>query len=229
MLEAERNALAVEAYHNSLNIVERELQIYLNDLSMVGTQAALLAGFSIGFMGEAVGVSQDANVAFEAVFTGMVALTFGLMMYVVGCALVLYSLAPSLALRGSSGSSMRAAVEKIKRDLTSTKRAFGFGSTAFFAVIIMKAWDEAHLATAIISTLVLLICFGMLVRSIRAMNASYAMHLPGSGGGSDSSSKGAGYLKGIEFLRRAEVVSPSGAQIDLPFASPKGAASSGTL
>ena len=46
MLEAERQAMKWEAYHSSLNIIEREMTLVLDILATAGNQAALMAGFT---------------------------------------------------------------------------------------------------------------------------------------------------------------------------------------
>ena len=45
MLAAEANAIAHEAMHGSLSILEREMNVVLMYMSNVGTQASLFAGF----------------------------------------------------------------------------------------------------------------------------------------------------------------------------------------
>ena len=45
MLAAEANAIADEAFASSLSLLEREMQVVLQHLNNLGTQAALIAGF----------------------------------------------------------------------------------------------------------------------------------------------------------------------------------------
>ena len=88
MLEAERAALATEAYHNSLSILEREMGVLLQYLTNIGTQAALLGGFVFGSLAtEVVKAGEDGQVAawFEGLFLGASAFSFGMMMYTVRC------------------------------------------------------------------------------------------------------------------------------------------------
>ena len=138
MLEAERAALATEAYHNSLSILEREMGVLLQYLTNIGTQAALLGGFVFGSLAtEVVKAGEDGQVAawFEGLFLGASAFSFGMMMYTVLISTLSASLGPTMALKGKDGSAMpveisirrieiggRSLILSISRDLTERKR-----------------------------------------------------------------------------------------------------------
>ena len=208
MIEAEFNALKAEGYHSSLLIIERLLQMHLNDISMVGTQAALLAGFAISFLGQDVAKgTMEASVSLDMTFIGLVATTFGLMMFVVITSTLLYSMAPNLALRGTSGGAMRISVSKLESDLRFIKKMFAAGCTTFGAMVLFIVWNDAHwqsaaLATACLSTCCLTtICYvGRLYQRYKPPEAK-----PVAGRGVQKD----GMLRGAEYLTALETVNPS--------------------
>ena len=235
MLAAERDALKSEAYHLSLNIVERELQTYahaplvcrphayhtcliaccrrLNDLSMVGTQAAMLAGFSVGLNGAKAWAIQDLPLAAECAFTGLAALAFGLMMCVVAWTTAIYTLAPDLALKGRSGGAMRSAVDKVTADIKGVKRVFAVGCTAFWAAMVIKAWDAQDRIPAGMGTVVLIACFVFLACKLRRTQASYLMETNRTlgvavrrGGGNAITRGGEGIVTGKQYMKLASAV-----------------------
>ena len=81
MLEAERQAMKWEAYHSSLNILEREMQLVTDYLANVGGQAALMAGFLFVCFTEEIVV--PSNPAVECIFMACVLLAMGAFLYTI--------------------------------------------------------------------------------------------------------------------------------------------------
>ena len=202
MLEAERAALATEAYHNSLSILEREMGVLLQYLTNIGTQAALLGGFVFGSLAtEVVKAGEDGQVAawFEGLFLGAFAFSFGMMMYTVLISTLSASLGPTMALKGKDGSAMRLAIQHMRRDKQLVMRAFFAGTFAFLAVIIMQVWLIVHdddLAQFIAVALVLVACILFTLWSIRKIFRQYTVE-------QSSGSPGQGVVTGAEFLNKA--------------------------
>ena len=97
---------ASRRYHSSLNILEREMLMISTYLDNLSTQAALIAGFIFATFSPISG----AALPLKGTYYASAALTFGLMIYILVCATLTTSLGPTLALKGSDGSSMRTAV-----------------------------------------------------------------------------------------------------------------------
>ena len=117
MLAAEANAIAHEAMHGSLSILEREMNVVLMYMSNVGTQASLFAGFVfVAFYEPLFNNNPDAHPVASVFGMVMATVSFSAMVYTVVCSTISSSLGPTLALKGSDTSSMRKAVEYMKLD-----------------------------------------------------------------------------------------------------------------
>ena len=108
MLQIEANAVTSEAFATSLSLLEREMDIVLQHLTNLGTEAALVAGFVFVIFTNEIKLD---NEAMAMMSMGSAVSCFGSMMYVVVCATISCSLGPMLGLKGSDPSAMRRAVE----------------------------------------------------------------------------------------------------------------------
>jgi hypothetical protein len=135
MIEAERTALQWEAFHSSLNILEREMGVILQYMTNVGTQAALLGGFAFSLI---AGVEQSP--VFEAFYLALAVLSFGLFMYTIICSTLSASLGPTKAYKGKEASAMRAAIESMKSDRRKITFAYNLGVLLFMLLVILQVY-----------------------------------------------------------------------------------------
>ncbi|KAJ8602999.1 hypothetical protein CTAYLR_001526 [Chrysophaeum taylorii] len=193
MLEAEREALRWEAFHSSLNVVERELNTLTNYLSNIGTQAALISGFVFATFAP-VGAQAP---GLKAVYYASASLTFGLMIYCLVTSTLVTSLGPTMALKGQDGSAMRVAVEYMKDERKRTFISFAAGAVCFEIVVIAQIWISiSDIPVAIACTLLLLACFAWLAHSAHRIFSRFSV--PES-----SPTTGQGVVTGKVFLRKA--------------------------
>lgn len=98
MLTLEANAIAEEAFRFSLRLLEREMQVILQHLNNLATEAALIAGFV--FVVHSGGVTVDSLHPLVAVLAMASATAcLGAMMYVVVSATIACSQGPESALK----------------------------------------------------------------------------------------------------------------------------------
>ena len=103
----------------------------------VGTQAALLGGFSFGLITK---LDEDTDQALEGAFLGMAAFSFGMFMYAIICSTLVMSLGPTKAFKGRESSAMRKAIEDMKVDRKKINVAFMLGVVAFQALVCLQIW-----------------------------------------------------------------------------------------
>lgn len=182
MLEAERQAMKWEAYHSSLNILEREMQLVIDYLSNVGNQAALMAGFLFVCLTEEIVVPEDSNPAVECLFMMTVLLAMSAFIYSIVASTLLSVLGarppprrppsarrrrpttsppragPTMGLKGKDGTSMRQAVEGMKHFRNNIMNAYYFGLLMFSVSAVWLVWFKLeHSYTAAVNTVIIII------------------------------------------------------------------------
>jgi len=141
---------------------------------------------------------EGSSPAVELTYMGLCTLCIGTMSYAFICATLTTSLAPAMALKGKDGSSMRRAVELMKRDRGSIMLAFSIGSCAFNAVMVAMIWIKLEwLGSQVMCTTIFVICSAWCFTSARRTVNQYTSD-------SDSSIPGARVVTGKEFLRKAD-------------------------
>jgi hypothetical protein len=139
MLEAERDALKWEAYHGSLNILEREMLVITNYMNNVGTAAALLIGFSLTALTEEMPTAEFSDFE-EGLLCLLAVISMGLMLYTVVLTTLVASLGPEHGLTGRDGTAMRSAVENMKKDRQRAQISLGLGLTFFMLTASVRLW-----------------------------------------------------------------------------------------
>jgi len=206
MLQAETDALKYEAFHSSLNILEREMNLLVSYLTNVGTQASLFAGFCYVCFTVEVEID-ELHPGVVALYTVTATTAFGCMMYAVICSTVSVSLGPLMALKGKEFSAFRTAVEHMKADKRNVLRAFAAGTIIFQVLVGMLLWFRLYSVhqfyNGALPTAILLAFFFATARSVRTMSANY--DAPNS-----SAISGQGVVSGNEFLTKAKVARVAG-------------------
>ena len=112
-----RLCVSRQAYHASLDIVEREMQVILNFLANISTVGALLAGFVWNTLSDEF-MPEHMSQGVEILFTCVLSSSFGAMLYSVITATVVQTLGPAMALKGKDGTAMRCARRRLLPDET---------------------------------------------------------------------------------------------------------------
>uniref|UniRef100_A0A7S4IW53 H(+)-exporting diphosphatase n=1 Tax=Prymnesium polylepis TaxID=72548 RepID=A0A7S4IW53_9EUKA len=204
MLEAERVALKWEAYHASLDIVEREMGVLLQFFTNVGTIGALLAGFIWNTLSNEFWPEHMSEAA-EICFTGCVCVAFGSMVFSVFSAIVTQTLGPTMALKGKDGTAMRKAVEHMKVERWRVLVGISIGMLGFAVAFLILLWHKVEFtASAILGTAVWAVMLVTLVVSVRSTAMNFAVP-------EASPMVGAGVVRGEEYLRKAGQTAPAAA------------------
>ena len=150
MLRAEQIALEQAAYQQLLQIREKELNYYVNNYNTFGTQAALLAGFTLSALTE---ISYEGTLDLGLPFhiSTAICLTAGLHCVLTTTFVTVWG--PGLALRGPKGSMVRA-VEGMVKEKDMIFWSFGICAGAFGMLGITCSWVVMADVPAAISTLV---------------------------------------------------------------------------
>jgi len=204
MIQYTTDALKYEAFHGSLSILEREMNVVLSYLENVGTQAALILGMAFVFFSDGSGLDHSTlHPAASIIIMGSVAVAFGLMTYAVVASTVCCSLGPTMALKGADFTAMRKAVELMKADRTRIVVAFGVGVVAFFVPVMALSWlhleENGQRGAGGVAVGVLSVCFLALAHGVYRMWRQYS-----TPAGPTLMPGGTGKVSGAEFLRKAE-------------------------
>ena len=209
MLAAEREAVMREAYHMSLDIVEREMNAVLTYLGNVGTQAALLAQLAWVFFAEEYQPA-DMSEAEEVTLLCAATISFGAMLCVVLLSATVTSLAPPMALKGKDGATMRLVVEQMKIDQRRCGLVFRLGLVAFAVAFLIMACSQGkfeHSSTKITVTAVWCGVVAALAYALRLTAAAYApARTAGWSVAAGMPMQGQGVVSGAEFVRKADAV-----------------------
>jgi len=214
MLKIEADAVANEAFAHSLGLLEREMDIVLNHLTNLGTEASLVAGFVFVIFTNEIKLD---NEALAMMSMGSATSCFGAMMYVVVCATFSCSLGPMLALKGNDPSAMRRAVEEMKSDRNTIVFAFIIGMATFEILGFVLLWNrlliylpERVYNAALCSTIMAVAAVSLIV-SVNRMIKKYHIDDNASAsltpGQTPPQVTGTEYLKRVNELRNAEAQS----------------------
>ena len=216
MLRVEADAIANEALHGSLAILEREMNVILAYLNNVGTQAALCAGFAFALFYE-VENPQNAFISIALMVSAVA--SFSAMIYTVVCSTISASLGPMMAFKGEDSSAMRRAVDSMKGDRRRIVNAFAFGIicieiTCFILIWVkLDVWvNRSEIFNAIVCSILFILGFAYMVTNIRMMQMNY--RLPDSVTNAPDAQGGKKKLKGSDYIKRAdELQSAPGMQV----------------
>ena len=144
MLRAEQAALEQHGKAELLRILDREFEYYKQAYDSVGTQAALMAGFTVTVI-VTLETSQLSDTLPDWIksmyhlcgFTALMAL-----IYTVMAVTTIVVWGPGLALRGSDPNSMHRAVDGIKAARFEIFTSFFFGVVAFLLMSVCVAWVQ---------------------------------------------------------------------------------------
>ena len=176
MLEAERQAMKWEAYHSSLNIIEREMTLVLDILATAGNQAALMAGFTfVCFTGD-VEVPPDAHPAVECIFILTAITAVGTFLFTIIASTMVSMFAPTMGLKGKDGTALRRAVEHMKAYRAIIVGVFHFGLCMFVFVMLFLVWFKLeHNYNAAISTGVIAVATTGMLRFVSVLRRDFAV------------------------------------------------------
>jgi len=170
MLRAEQAALEQHGKSELLRILDREFEYYKQAYDSIGTQAALIAGFTVTVI-----VTLDTSNAPHTLpnwvktmyhifaFVALMALS-----YTVLAVTTVVVWGPGLALRGSDPNSMQRAVEGIKAARFEIFPAFFIGVVAFLLMSTTVAWVQMDTIVAGVCSVLAGVTFvGILINGVR--------------------------------------------------------------
>ena len=200
MLRVEADAIANEALHGSLAILEREMNVILAYLNNVGTQAALCIGFTFTLFFE---VENPENKFISSILMLSAVTAFSSFVYTIVCATMSASLGPMMAFKGEDSSAMRRAVDSMKGDRRRIVNAFAFGMAAFEFMCLVLIWVKLieEPVNAAICSVVLVLGFAYLMCAVRMMQNQY--RLPENSPNTGLVRGNAKKVKGMEYIKRA--------------------------
>lgn len=160
MLYADKNDLQRQLKLNLLKIEERELIYFTDNCYNIGTQAALLAGFSFSALMQASAIAGTMNKGIQGAWASItvLAMVFEIMALVKATQLAITG--PGLALRGPEGSMthaisvMRIEYRKIGQ-LFYAGLAFTLMSTAIYSLTIF----EPEVTSAVVGLITICMCW----------------------------------------------------------------------
>lgn len=151
MLRAEQVALEQAAYQQLLHIREKELNYFVNNCTSIGTQVALLAGFTITTLVELSNKVPDGWLTVLFNISASIALISGLQCVLSTTFVRVWG--PGLALRGPKGSMVRA-VDGMMKEQDAIFTSFGVCIVAFTMLGISTSWLVMQVEAAVVSTFV---------------------------------------------------------------------------
>mmetsp|Transcript_30949 Transcript_30949/g.39851 ORF Transcript_30949/g.39851 Transcript_30949/m.39851 type:complete len:212 (-) Transcript_30949:761-1396(-) len=156
MLAADKLLLQSNLRQNAIKLKEKEFMLHHDNFSNVGTQAAVLAGFTVTGLIE-FSMPKETNRLLQFFYYVSVVLSLAMNLSCVSATTALSVMGTSLALRGPDGSMVRA-VDGMYLERAQIFATFGFGlfctiTAAIFASIIIMQPE-----TACICSLTLLFC-----------------------------------------------------------------------
>mmetsp|Transcript_22298 Transcript_22298/g.71873 ORF Transcript_22298/g.71873 Transcript_22298/m.71873 type:complete len:228 (+) Transcript_22298:25-708(+) len=166
MLAADKAVLESRVRQSATSLKEKEFLLHHDNLTTVGTQAAVMAGFSVTALIE-FGPPEDANRALKFFYFSFVMLSLSANILCVVETTCLSVKGTSLATRGPYGSVARAVdgVYKLRRRVF---LLFAIGIVALLVMSILGAWLLLEPLSATVATIVL-------VGALYTINASYVV------------------------------------------------------
>jgi hypothetical protein len=141
--------------HNMVELREKELNLSIDNFSSIGTQAALLSGFSMTAFAE-IGVPDDAPWILQFGFYMFTSIAMASSMHCVCNTTFITVWGPGLALRGPDGSIDRA-IDGMVEERVQVFTSFGLALLSFQLAAMMAGWMtmplEISLATTTVSLL----------------------------------------------------------------------------
>eukprot|EP00937_MAST-01D_sp_MAST-1D-sp2_P007504 g7504.t1 len=155
MLAADKLLLQSNLKQRTIQLREKELNLFNNNFAAVGTQAAVLAGFTITCLIE-ITIPQNPNYVVKSMLHLYAVLSICANLMCVTLATMVSVWGSGMALRGKDGS-MGAAVDGMIEERNAIFGAFGFGLVANLLSVLSAAWllmspEIAVVATVVIST-----------------------------------------------------------------------------
>ena len=174
MLRAEQLALIQQANQQLLNIRELELNYFCQAFQNLGTISSLLAGFSLAAITSLDAVSFECSEVWRAGFWISVAICMGSSLHCVLTASFTTIFGSGLALRGPTGSMVRA-VDGMLAEKESIYNSFIIAICSFMAMTFTLSWVVMKVYAASLCTVILIISSYMwYVLVLRQCNLKYS-------------------------------------------------------
>eukprot|EP00658_Telonema_sp_P-2_P038741 TRINITY_DN27736_c0_g1_i1.p1 TRINITY_DN27736_c0_g1~~TRINITY_DN27736_c0_g1_i1.p1 ORF type:complete len:191 (-),score=44.92 TRINITY_DN27736_c0_g1_i1:214-786(-) len=154
MLNADKELLLSNLKQNALTLREKELNFFNENFAAVGTQAALIAGFSMTALAE-LGVPEEAPRFFKTSFYLFTVITLACELHCVCSTTFICVWGPGLALRGPDGSINRA-VDGMMEERDQVFFSFGAGIISFILAAIAACWILMDPDVAVLGSLILI-------------------------------------------------------------------------
>lgn len=157
MYKANQEALFQATNQGLISIRQSEIDYYLNVNSAIGTQAALIGGFTYGiFTQNSVNLDNPWGPACLTVYYIVTACTIATAVHVIINTMLLQVLGPGLALNGPIGSMARA-TEGMQIEQTQIVWSFGIMMVCFAMSTVMAFWVVMDAKASTVSTFVFLV------------------------------------------------------------------------
>ncbi len=157
MYKANQEALFQATNQGLINIRQSEINYYLNVNSAIGTQAALIGGFTYGiFTQNTVNTANYWATPCQTVYFIVTATTIAAAVHVIINTMLLQVLGPGLALNGPIGSMARA-TEGMQKEQTQVVWSFTLMIVCFATSTVLSFWVVMDLIASILSTVIFLV------------------------------------------------------------------------
>mmetsp|Transcript_56605 Transcript_56605/g.113346 ORF Transcript_56605/g.113346 Transcript_56605/m.113346 type:complete len:225 (-) Transcript_56605:204-878(-) len=156
MLAADKLLLQSNLRQNAIKLKEKEFTLHHENFSNVGTQAALLAGFTVTGLIE-FSMPVDANRILQFAYYVLTVLSLGMNLSCVSSTTALSVFGTGLALRGPDGSMVRA-VDGMYAERSQIFATFGIGLFATLGAAACASCIVMHPEAAFVSVLSILFC-----------------------------------------------------------------------
>jgi len=139
MLQADKTAVLSALKQQALQVQQKEVELYLHNLSTVSGQAAMLAGFSFGGLMVNYEGALDGHdhTALSVMYFSCTALAMGFLLLTVSQSAICMVYGPDLALRGQAAESMAIAVKILHKERAVIFWFFGLGLICFHISAIL--------------------------------------------------------------------------------------------
>lgn len=167
MLEVQREAIVADANAASTGLIYRELQCLQYYLGTIGTQSALVGGFSVGLFNLDVFPDGDSiDSAIESSYYLFASVSAGALLWTVIATSLVSSRAATMGLTGVTVSSMRQAVIMMKQDQRLIDLTFYTGIVTFLLAMFallqarqIEVWLRVLCCVVFGASLLGIICF----------------------------------------------------------------------
>jgi hypothetical protein len=173
MLAADRMLLESNMRQRAIQLREKEINLFTENFTAVGTQAAVLAGFTTTCFIE-VTIPDNANVMLTSLLHLSAIFTICANIICVSLSTIVSVWGSGKALRGKDGS-MDDAVDGMNDERALIFRAFDFGLAGNLFTVTIASWILMHPAVATLSTCI--IAFSAWLISSNAQRIKAKFHL----------------------------------------------------